>query len=434
MDLINAELIYKTFGFIFDSKENMIKELNAYFDENLNMSIDNFYLYLEEYLRENSLTKFIELYIINMEDKYELNALDIKYISDIIKYTNYSIKKEDLDSLSDIVKYYDLYDELINNYGNVYLVEELVKKDSQERINERTIELIDLWRNNHDKDAMEEITNLHKGLISIHIRKYRSDKCSTQDLEQQGKLGLIEAANRFDKTQGYKFSTYAVHWIKKMISKYVMNHTTSFQISNDTYAKIREVNKAKNILTAELERTPTIEEISKETNIDANKIAEYYIDEIPLSPINYDSGEEFESTIEDTQTELPYERAEAQEFPVFINKTIKRLQNSSNTSNRTIWLAIFVLRLGLPFGSLDEYISKTYKEYISRCKSDEEIIKLRQGKTYTFDELGKIFNLSDTRTKQLYTKALEIIKPYVIRFYGVEDCYNNINNNSRKNI
>ncbi len=99
---------------------------------------------------------------------------------------------------------------------------------------ERECELVVAWQQKHDESALRELVGAHTRLVGSMIRRIRSQQLSQQDLFQEGLIGLVEAANRFDPTRGFRFSTYALFWIKAKTREHVLRNWSIVRLPLDT--------------------------------------------------------------------------------------------------------------------------------------------------------------------------------------------------------
>ena len=157
-----------------------------------------------------------------------------------------------------------------------------------------------------DKDAVNELV-IHNLRYVISIAKYfTSFGLPFIDLIQEGNIGLIEAANRFDITKGFRFSTYAKSWIIQKIEVGIANSGRNIRIPHHRFAKIIKYNQIKEYLSKKLNRIPSQEELAKEMHEDIKKIELYESITNDTLSLNYllseDSNIEFSELISSERT------------------------------------------------------------------------------------------------------------------------------------
>ena len=117
---------------------------------------------------------------------------------------------------------------------------------------------------NGGKRAKAQFMLEYQGLVKSVAIKYNSERnFDLDDLISEGNLGLLRAIDEFDVSRGFKFSTYAVYWIKKMIRTYVMNESKSVYINSRGHDNLRKFHRSLMELTNKLNREPSLEEISE---------------------------------------------------------------------------------------------------------------------------------------------------------------------------
>ena len=125
---------------------------------------------------------------------------------------------------------------------------------------------------NGDEDAVRKMVSCNLRLV-VHIaREYAGRGVALLDLIQEGSIGLITAARKFDYTREFRFSTYATKWIRQGISRCLMNHGQLIRVPVHTAEKLRKVLQAKSVLLLELEQEPTSEQIAQRSGISREKV------------------------------------------------------------------------------------------------------------------------------------------------------------------
>lgn len=125
-----------------------------------------------------------------------------------------------------------------------------------------------------DNKALERLVSANLRFVVSVAKQYQNQGLSLQDLINEGNLGLIKAAQRFDETRGFKFISYAVWWIRQSILHALSVHGRMVRLPLNKVGLINKINFAYSRLEQELEREPTIEEIAREVDVDVEEIEE----------------------------------------------------------------------------------------------------------------------------------------------------------------
>ena len=125
-----------------------------------------------------------------------------------------------------------------------------------------------------DYDALERLTKANLRFVVSVSKQYQNQGLSLPDLINEGNLGLIKAAQRFDETRGFKFISYAVWWIRQSILQALAEQARIVRLPLNKIGSINKISKALSRLEQEFEREPNVQEIARHLNVDESEVIE----------------------------------------------------------------------------------------------------------------------------------------------------------------
>jgi RNA polymerase primary sigma factor len=125
-----------------------------------------------------------------------------------------------------------------------------------------------------DRAALEQLTRANLRFVVSVAKQYQNQGLSLPDLINEGNLGLIKAAEKFDETRGFKFISYAVWWIRQSILQAIAEQSRIVRLPLNQVGSVNKINRMLSKFEQENERRPSIEEISQETNLPEEKVDE----------------------------------------------------------------------------------------------------------------------------------------------------------------
>ena len=311
-----------------------------------------------------------------IEKIYEMienNGIEVTNYINPSEFDDIEIEVEQLESAEDMEKMLQQEGLAIDDPVRMYL-KEIGKVPLLEA--ERELYLAECMAKGDEK-AKDELVEANLRLVVSIAKRYVGKGMFFLDLIQEGNLGLMKAVEKFDYTKGYKFSTYATWWIRQAITRAIADQARTIRIPVHMVETIHKVSRCQRQLLQELGHEATAEEVAERIGMSPDKVRE--IMKIAQDPVSLETpiGEEEDSHlgdfIPDDDSPAPAEAAS--------------------------------------YELLKEQLEEVLHTLTSR---EEHVLKLRfgleDGRTRTLEEVGKEFNITRERIRQIEAKALRKLR------------------------
>ena len=340
-----------------DAKATILENLNEIAKNN------------DNHVSMREINEQIELYELEPEDSEalleELNERNIEISEEDADIEDLEEDDKDKSAIYDIIGVDDPVRMYLKEIGKVDLLTAEGEKELAQRMQEGDIE------------ARDHLCEANLRLVVSIAKRYVGRGMSFLDLIQEGNLGLLKAVEKFDYTKGFKFSTYATWWIRQAITRAIADQARTIRIPVHMVETINKLVRAQRTLLQELGREPEVEELAKVLEIKEDKVRE--IMKISQEPVSLEKpiGEEEDSHLGDF---IPDDDAPSPEHQT-------------------------------AFSLLKEQLGEVLSTLTPR---EEKVLRLRfgldDGRTRTLEEVGKEFDVTRERIRQIEAKALRKLR------------------------
>lgn len=241
-----------------------------------------------------------------------------------------------------------------------------------------------------DEEALRTMVSANLRLVVSVAKEYAGRGVAILDLIQEGSIGLLTAARKFDHTLNFRFSTYATKWIRRGIIRCLVSHTGLIRVPENMAEQMHKIQLARSVLLQETGEVPTLDKIAERSGFSPEKVKELMVLEPEICSLDIPAGEDSGGTlgnlIEDAQAPQPQQKLVRRELEQMLDRLLEALEPRQRQ----------ILRLH--FGMED-------------------------GCCYSLEQIGKQLGISKERTRQIERQAMEKLQKMGASM-GLEDFLN----------
>lgn len=442
---MNIDKVYKLveqYLFLFTNADKSKYLLNGIdFSEELEMEeieaklLENINRYVHKKLSSGKIAELFTKYIASYGKK-KLSSKDFNFYGDLILKSGYECTFEDMDllySIPQVKEYIDanpkakgyLINE-INDYLGGFSEDDVVEEEKEEKEEtdfieekdyaktftstdsykmyrkdisryglltvEETTDLFIKYRNG-DSDAYEKLVLCNQGLVTKVAHRYEGRGLHICELIDEGNIGLMKAIEKFDINKGFRFSTYAIWWIRQSISRAVIDQTGVIRIPVHASEKYFSMIREKNNFETKFGREPTMEELSQITGSTIEQIENMFLANQKIVSLNkpIETGEDADSELGDfieSEDALPDQEVIEEDYHESFMEAIRRVGESGKEREE------LVLRLRLGKLYYTDEVVRFIKEHNMPDKDK-----------YTLQDIATPFNITRERIRQIEAKG-----------------------------